>query len=378
MVRFINRAILLGICVAVTGVTAALEFNLEERALIAQHGPWPPDWPSDSSNRVAENDAAIRLGKMLFSDHGLDIDSRFSCASCHDPRRAFTDGLKTGQGRVGLARNTPTLLNLKSNRWFGWGGQNDSLWAQSIRPILEPDEMANRDVHVKDLLLERQAYRAYYRQVFAESIETESSDVVLVNVGKALAAYQESLFSERSPFDSFRDAMLRNDRVVMNQYPESAQRGLKIFIGSGRCNLCHLGARFSNGEFGDVGISYFTTKGVDAGRYSGIQQLRANPYNLSGQYNDGDAEKNAISSQRVRLMHRNWGEFKIPGLRDVAKTAPYMHNGSLATLRDVVLHYSELDEERLHSNGEKILRPLNLSAAQIDDLISFLESLGSQ
>jgi len=360
------------------GRAGAVEFNAAERELIAQHGPWPMQFAGDSSNLVSENEHAIRLGEALFFDHELGIDSKFSCASCHDPGKAFTDGLKIGQGRVRLDRNTPSLLNLKSNRWFGWGGENDSLWAQSIRPILAADEMANHPDHVRKLLLSRQRYRQFYLQAFAAEVGSETSEKVLVNVGKALAAYQESLVSQRTEFDDFRDALLAGDQAAMSRYPESAQRGLKIFVGAGRCNLCHLGPRFSNGEFGDVGIPYFTADGVDAGRYGGIQQVRANPYNLLGKYNDGDPGQNAVSSSHVRLTHRNWGEFKIPGLRAVAATAPYMHNGSLPTLRDVVLHYSNLDEERLHTDGEKILRPLQLSDAEIDDLVSFLRSLGEE
>jgi cytochrome c peroxidase len=360
------------------GRAGAVEFNAVERELIAQHGPWPMQFAGDSSNRVSENEQAIRLGEALFFDHELGIDSKFSCASCHDPGKAFTDGLKTAQGRVRLDRNTPSLLNLKANRWFGWGGENDSLWAQSIRPILAADEMANHPDHVQELLLSRQRYRQFYLQAFAAEVGSETSEKVLVNVGKALAAYQESLVSQRTEFDDFRDALLAGDQAAMSRYAESAQRGLKLFIGAGRCNLCHLGPRFSNGEFGDVGIPYFTADGVDAGRYGGIQQVRANPYNLLGKYNDGDPGLNAVSSSHVRQTHRNWGEFKIPGLRAVAATAPYMHNGSLPTLRDVVLHYSNLDEERLHTDGEKILRPLQLSDAEIDDLVSFLRSLGEE
>jgi len=360
------------------GRAGAVEFNAVEREQIAQHGPWPMQFAGDSSNRVSENEQAIRLGEALFFDHELGIDSKFSCASCHDPGKAFTDGLKTAQGRVRLDRNTPSLLNLKANRWFGWGGENDSLWAQSIRPILAADEMANHPDHVRELLLSRQRYRQFYLQAFAAEVGSETSEKVLVNVGKALAAYQESLVSQRTEFDDFRDALLAGDQAAMSRYPESAQRGLKLFIGAGRCNLCHLGPRFSNGEFGDVGIPYFTADGIDAGRYGGIQQVRANPYNLLGKYNDGDPGLNAVSSSHVRLTHRNWGEFKIPGLRAVAATPPYMHNGSLPTLRDVVLHYSNLDEERLHTDGEKILRPLKLSDAEIDDLVSFLRSLGEE
>ncbi len=374
----INLLLCIGVAL-LSAKAAALEFSAAERELIAQHGPWPMQFAADSSNRASTNRSAISLGEMLFFDHDLGGDSKFSCASCHDPGQAFADGKVTGQGRVRLAdRNTPSLLNLKANRWFGWGGENDSLWAQSIRPILAADEMANHPDHVRELLLSRQRYRQFYLQAFAAEVGSETSEKVLVNVGKALAAYQETLLSLRSSFDDFRDALLAGDQAAMSRYPESAQRGLKIFIGTGRCNLCHLGPRFSNGEFGDVGIPYFTADGVDAGRYGGIQQVRANPYNLLGKFNDGDPGQNAVSSSHVRQTHRNWGEFKIPGLRAVAATAPYMHNGSLPTLRDVVLHYSLLDEERLHTDGEKILRPLKLSDSEVDDLVSFLQSLGDE
>jgi len=370
---------LMVLCLAGLSLPAvALEFSEAEIALIAQHGPWPPDVQPDSSNRVSANEAAISLGEMLFFDHKLGLDSRLSCASCHDPGQGFADGRITARGRVPLERNTTSLLNLKGNRWFGWGGENDSLWAQSIRPILASDEMASSPAQVKAVLLERPRYQEFYRRVFGGAVEDDDDDLVLVNTGKALAAYQETLVSSRSAFDGFREALLAGDQQAMKQYPESAQRGLRLFIGAGRCNLCHVGPGFSNGEFGDVGIRYFTANGVDPGRYRGIQQVRANRFNLLGDYNDGDSEENAISTAHLQLTQRNWGEFRIPGLRGVALTAPYMHNGSLASLRDVVSHYSKLDEERLHSDGEKILRPLNLDQTGIDDLVNFLRSLGEE
>jgi cytochrome c peroxidase len=361
--------------VCASTAVVGLEFDSVEQSLILQHGPWPMTMANDSSNRASGNPAAIRLGEQLFFDHDLGTDSKLSCASCHDPGQGFADGKTTGQGRIPLPRNTPTLLNLKANRWFGWGGENDSLWAQSVRPILAATEMASSPEKIKTLITGREQYRDLYQAAFGHSPETENEKEVLVNTGKALAAYQETLVSERSDFDEYRDALQHGDQHAMNRYPESAQRGLRIFIGEGRCNLCHFGPRFSNGEFADIGIPYFIDGGVDAGRHGGIQQVRANPYNLLGKYNDGDPEQNAVSSSHVRQTHRNWGEFKVPGLREVAATAPYMHNGSLPTLRDVVIHYSTLDEERLHSDGEKILRPLNLTPAQIDDLVSFLQSL---
>ncbi len=373
------RQLLCYLCLTFLVSTAsALEFSDAERALIEQYGPWPPQLPRDSSNAVSGNESAIRLGEMLFFDHGLGNDSKLSCASCHDPGRGFTDGRALGQGRRQLARNTSSLLNLKASRWYGWGGEHDSLWAQSIRPILALDEMAATPALVREVLLSRERYQQRYREAFGSSVQEDASELVLVNAGKALAAYQETLFSPRSAFDDFRDALLEGDQAGIEAYPESAQRGLKIFIGEGRCILCHLGPRFTSGEFADVGVSDFSAERVDTGRLRGIERLRANPYNLLGKYNDGDPQQNAVSTQQLKATQRNRGEFRIPGLRGVALTAPYMHNGSIETLRDVVLHYSELDVERLQAIDQGLLRPLKLSASEVDDLVGFLESLGSE
>jgi cytochrome c peroxidase len=140
--------------------------------------------------------------------------------------------------------------------------------------------------------------------------------------------------------------------------------------------MCHAGPAFTNGEFHDTGIPFFIRPGqVDAGRHGGIKRLLANRMNLLGPYNDDAKRSSATGKRHVALEHRNFGEFKVPSLRNLALTAPYMHNGSLATLRDVVKHYSELNEERLHADGERVLRPLKLTESEIDDVVKFLESL---
>ena len=355
----------------------AVEFDQRERATIASHGPWPPPPVPDDSNRVSGNEAAIRFGEMLFFDHELGGDSRMSCASCHDPGRAFTDGRTTGFGRTRLVRNTTSLLNLAGNRWFGWGGENDSLWAQSIRPILALEEMASTPLLVKKIVLGRDRYREYYRDAFGVTAAGEDSETLLVNVGKALAAYQETLVSPRSPFDDFRDALLAGDEAAMAQYPQSAQRGLKLFVGEGRCSVCHLGPRFTNGEFENVGIPFLVPGGVDPGRYQGIQKLLANPYNRLGQFNDGNAQGNATATRSLRPDEQNRGRVRVPGLRDLVETAPYMHDGSLGTLDDVVRHYSELDEELPGAGADRFLRPLRLDDRQVEDLVAFLRSLSA-
>src|SRR5690606_31780758 len=161
------------------------------------------------------------------------------------------------------------------------------------------------------------------------------------------------------PFDDFRDALLAGKA---SGYPEAARRGLKIFIGSGNCVMCHTGPAFTNAEFHDIGLPFFMASGrPDPGRYEGIKRVKASPFNLLSRYNDDPEQAGAFAVRHVDLQHRNWGEFKSPGLRNLAQTAPYMHDGSFTSLRDVIRHYSELDMDRLHENGEAILRPLGLS-----------------
>ncbi|MGH2671258.1 MAG: cytochrome-c peroxidase, partial [bacterium] len=201
-------------------------------------------------------------------------------------------------------------------------------------------------------------------------------EAVLIDVGKALAAFQETLISGRTAFDRFRDALERSDPEGMKAYPLAAQRGLKIFIGKGNCGACHFGPHFTNGEFADTGVPFFVAPGrVDPGRHRGIQTLKTSEFNLLGRYNDDPARSTATGTRHVELQHRNFGEWRVPGLRNVALTAPYMHNGTLATLRDVVKHYSELNEERLHADGERVLKRLGLSETEVADLVAFLESL---
>jgi cytochrome c peroxidase len=143
--------------------------------------------------------------------------------------------------------------------------------------------------------------------------------------------------------------------------------------------MCHIGPAFSNGEFHDIGISHFIRRDeVDAGRHGGIQRLKASPFNLLGRYSDDRTGSAAIKTKHVALDHRNYGEFKVPGLRNVAQTAPYMHSGRLATLTEVVRHYSDLNLDRLHLDGEAILKPLKLTEQEIADLVAFLESLTEQ
>jgi cytochrome c peroxidase len=354
-----------------------IAFTAEERAAILLHGPWPQPMPPDPSNRVSGNPGAVDLGRRLFFDKRLSADGQRSCATCHDPAKAFADGRPRSIGVVQVDRNAIALANLRLNRWFGWDGASDSLWAQSIRPILDPKELALTPEELRKRLGGDAALAADYRRLFDAPAETSAPELVLVNVAKALAAWQETIVTGRTAFDAFRDALERGDGAAMARYPPAAQRGLRIFVGKGQCSACHFGPNFTNGEFDDAGVPHFAEKGrVDTGRHGGIALLKASPFNLLGRYNDDPAKAPGLATRHVEPLHRNWGEFRVPSLRNVARTAPYMHDGSRATLADVVRHYSDLDEERLHGiPGRSLLRALRLTAPEQADLVAFLETL---
>ncbi len=366
------------LCMALlcTLASAHIEFSASEKEAIARHGPWPPALAKDSSNHQSGEPAAIAFGRALFFDPRLSVDQNLTCASCHLPGRAWADGQARSFGRAMLDRNAPTLADTRFARWFGRDGGADSLWAHAIRPLTDPLEMGMSSALLAQRVRENRDLAACYRRTFGQALD---DDAVMVNVSKALAAFQETIVSGRTPFDAFRDALLRADARGMARYPAAAQRGLKIFVGRGNCAVCHFGPAFSNGEFADIGVPFFAAPGrVDSGRHAGIGLVRESPFNLLGRYNDDKTRANAVATQHLSLEHRHWGEFKVPGLRNVARTAPYMHAGSHATLADVIRHYSELNEERLHADGERILKPLRLSAQESADLLAFLESLSGK
>jgi cytochrome c peroxidase len=352
------------------------DFEPSEVRRILQHGPWPPPPPSDPSNRVSGTPDAIALGSRLFFDPRLSSNGAIACASCHVPERAWTDGRSRARGLQRLDRNTPTVLDAARQRWFSWDGRSDSLWSQSVKPLLDAREMGASAEHVAGLVRSDAEIGCLYARTYPEPAFAADDERVLVNVGKALAAFLETVGSGPAPFDEFRDALARGDGQAAARYPAAARQGLRIFVGDGNCRVCHFGPLFTNGEFHDVGVPYVIEPGrVDGGRHEGIKRLRADRFNLLGPYNDDASRATAAKTRHVDLQHVNFGQFKTPSLRNVALTAPYMHDGRYATLREVVRHYSTLDMERVHTHGEQLLRPLRLSEAQTDDLVAFLESL---
>jgi len=340
-------------------VQAQGNFTESETQAILRHGPWPPPAKPDPSNRVSGKPEAIAFGRRLFFEPRLSGPGSVLCATCHAPGKAFQDAKPRAFGLAQVDRNTPTLFNVRFSRWFGWDGGHDSLWSQSVRPLLEAREMAASPAHVKQIV--SKLFLDDYRTVFHE--EPGDAEGVLVNVGKALAAYQETLISGRTPFDEFRDALAADD-AGRSSYPVAAQRGLKVFVGKGRCASCHSGPSFTSGGFAN-GVSAFTASAGkdDGGRAEGIRKLRGDPLNLLGKYNDDRSRSTAEGTRRAEPRPNDFGEFRVPSLRNAADTAPYMHDGGLPTLREAVRHAAD---------------GLSLTESEAADLVAFLESLSEQ
>ena len=209
--------------------------------------------------------------------------------------------------------------------------------------------------------------------------DREAVNRIFANLGKAIAAYERKLVSRRSPFDRFAEGLATGDVERMNAaLSPSAQRGLELFISPrAGCTLCHNGPNFSDGEFHSIGVP--PAGGglpTDPGRYVGVEVLRRDPFNALGSFSDAPDGSTAARTGSIANGPHNWGNFKTPTLRNVARTAPYMHQGQFATLDEVLHYYSTLEGAvQLDHHQEQILKPLQLSEQEREDLRAFLESL---
>jgi cytochrome c peroxidase len=302
----------------------------EIRAILA-HGPWPAPDSSDPGNRVSGKPEAIEFGERLFFDTRLSGSGKFACATCHVPERNWTDNLARGSAAAEVDRNTPTLMNARLGHRFGWDGATDSLWSQSMRPMLDARELGASPRHVAELVRKDEQLACRYRNSFGTPPPATDDEEVFVDIAKALAAFVETLGSPATPFDRFRETLARGEPIKPWVYSEAAQRGLRIFVGKGTCDSCHSGPNFTDGGLHDNGFSARAVQGrADPGRD---------------------------------------GKFKVPTLRHLLLTAPYGHHGEFETIADVVRHYSE--------RGGKEIQPLKLTASEQSDLVVFLESVST-
>ncbi len=325
-------------------------------------------------NRVAQEVQAV-LGHRLFFDPNLSANKRVSCASCHEPERYFTDGRKLAQGLGDVQRNTPSLVGVAYNHWFYWDGRRDSLWSQAIVPIEALNEMGSTRLElVRDIARQpdyRQAYEALFgplpktvvlanlpkraspigdatARVAWSQIPTRSKRLIneaFANIGRSIAAYERQLEPGPSRFDRYVEAQLSGDSAAAETILTADEvAGTKLFIsGQTRCLTCHNGPLMTNQGFHNIGTGVFDGETPDFGRMLGMQAVLMAEFNCRGRYSG----RPPATCDKLRFMNRTEiqgmmrGAFKVPGLRNVAHTAPYMHDGQLANLIAVVQHYRE-------------------------------------
>jgi cytochrome c peroxidase len=347
----------------------------DEVKRLLQHSPLPDPTP-DETNAKADDPEAAALGRTLFFERRLSGSGTLACASCHQPERSWTDGLPLAHGAETGRRHTPSLWNVAYNRWFFWDGRADSLWAQALQPMESPHEMAgSRDAAVRVVREDAGLRRAYEAAFGPLPAGTDRASVTraFVNLGKALAAFERTLVSRRAPFDAFVEALRAGDLIGQAAIGPAAQRGAKLFVGRGNCRTCHAGPTFSDGEFHEIGGAAVTS---DVGRLAGIDLLRAGEFGAASEWSDGRDGPRAQNARFLARAPHARGQFKTPTLRNVALTAPYMHDGRFDSLEDVLAHYSALPGQGpTGPHQETILKPLALTPEETADLLAFLESL---
>jgi cytochrome c peroxidase len=340
--------------------------------------------PSDPSNAVADDPAAARLGQALFYDPRLSADGHVSCGTCHDPNRGWSNGQRFGQGLDKTRRHVPTLWNAAWQRWFFWDGRADSMWSQSLKPLEAPGEHGTSRTGIVGLMAGDAALREAYEGIFGALPELEPEDRAGVdrafaNVGKAIAAYERRIVSRGSAFDRFAERLRAGDPNAPELLDARARRGLLLFVGRAGCHNCHAGPNFTDGEFHDTGLAAGPGEPMDGGRAEAVAALTADPFNTIGTFADGDRSDPQRAVRFLSPRPEQRGQFKTPTLREVAHTAPYMHDGRFATLVDVVSHYSTLEGARFTGHHrESLLRPLLLDESEAADLVAFLESLSGE
>lgn len=300
-----------------------------------------PELDPPANSRITAD--AVELGRRLFFDQNLSSDRTVSCATCHQPDRWFTDGLPTARGVGGQIgkRNTPAILNAAYwSRQF-WDGRAADLEEQAGGPIANPIEMNLPHDICTERLTSDQSYRAQFARVFGPGA------ITMTRVVRAIAAYERTLLSGNSPFDRY---YYGREKEALSA---AAIRGLEVFRdpARGNCAACHLigdqHALFTDGLFHNLGTALDASGELaDPGRY----------------------EKTKVEADR--------GAFRTPGLRNVVQTAPYMHNGRLRTLREVIDFY--IGGGSSNPQLDPLIRPLTLSAQERADLEAFLEALTGQ
>ena len=308
--------------------------------------------------------AKIALGKQLFHDKRLSVDGTTSCATCHIADKAFTDGLPVAQGIAGQrgTRNTPTLWNVAFEKNFFWDGRRATLEEQIKDPFINPREHGFTDHDQVVQFIQRDLA---YRQAFKKSFSISAKAITIDHVAQAIASFVRTLIAGDSPFDRY---YYGGDKKALSP---SAMRGLELFQGRARCAQCHLigetSALLADNQFHSLGVGYDKIEPRLAEITLRMAKRGEQPLDHAIL---GEADISELGRFVVTLNPQDIAKFRTPSLRNVALTAPYMHDGSVATLEEAV-------NLELYYRGIESGQPLILIAQEKSDLLDFLKALTS-
>jgi len=357
----------------------------------------------DPTNAVADEPDAARLGHRLFFDQRLSSNGQVACSNCHQPERYFTDGLPVSVGVGKVTRNSMTLVGAAYSPWYFWDGRKDSLWSQATGPLENGLEHGSNRLQIARLIAGDSGYRRLYESLFGELPDLTDAErfpqragplpdtvlnsaweemtepdrvaisTIFTNVGKALAAYQRLLMPGPSRFDDYAAEVLTAaaEKVSVDSFSGLERAGLRLFIGRGQCVNCHNGPLFTNNDFHNTGSLSAPGQLPSRGRSAAIHLLMEDPFNCLGAFSDDERH----SCAEVRFMKTGdelVGAHRTPSLRNVSRTAPYMHAGQLASLEDVVDQYNNAANSMI---GHNEAQPLDLSDSDKEALVAFLGTL---
>lgn len=328
-------------CRLLAGMVAPAIFFLGGLAL-AQRAPKPPAkfkeplglvpiiWPADNPYSVEK----AELGRLLYFDPRLSVDATVSCATCHNPKFAFTDGAEVSTGIKGQKgkRSAPTVLNHAYSLAQFWDGRAATLEAQAIGPMANPIEMGSTHEAIVGNLKNVKGYR----ELFAKAFGTD--EITIERVAKAITTFERTILSGNSPYDRYK----AGEKKAMT--PQQL-RGMDVFFEKAKCDQCHEGINFTSNMYANLGVGTDKPE-PDVGRFA------------------------------VTKDPKDWGAFKTPTLREIAHTAPYMHDGSLKTLKEVVDLYDKGGIP--NQNLDHRMKSLKLTDTEKQDLIAFLQALSGE
>lgn len=363
-----------------------------------------PPLPSDPSNAIANDPQAVDFGHRLFFDKRLSGNGEFSCATCHQPELMFTDGLVLAEAMSITLRNTPTIVGLGHSEWFYWDGRRDSMWSQALTPLEALTEQGGTRTQFIHIISEDEVYRAAYEAIFGPLPDfsdrsrfpdsagpfgdgpaqdawsgmalddRELVNQVFANMGKSIAAYERLILPGQARFDQYAEALFTGSNQATSILTEDEIAGLRLFLGQAQCIRCHNSPLFTNRSFHNINVSSDAGLPIDFGRTQGISQVSENLFNCLGPYSDAEPDQ----CTELRFMKTSGeeilGAFKVPTLRNVAETAPYMHAGQFDTLNAVLNHYNVADAG---APGHSEIHPLNLSEQELAQIEAFLRTLSA-